>query len=340
MDTSPGLSRLTSSEMSGFWTGLMFVSPIHYVLKSFLTHVEDETIRTFVELCHTKSKEHMDGIISFLNKENFPVPRAITQNDVNLETPRLYSDVFYLNYLKQMTQSALMTYATFYSGSTRNDIRQFFGKLVDDLQSLDDKAIEILLSKGLYTRSPYIPIPKEAEVVKKSNLLTGFFNNNRRHLTVMEINQLFLNAQTNALGKAFLTGFLQVVQSKKIKEYLIRGQELSNKYYKTFSNLLLDEDLAIPTTFDGEVLESTQSPFSDRLMLIHLSVLFYIGLGNYGMALATSNRSDLTTLYYNVIEEVIAYAKDGMNILIENGWLEQPPLAPDRKALSQQKQSP
>lgn len=100
----------------------------------------------------------------------------------------------------------------------------------------------------------------------------------------MEINQLFRNAQTNALGKALLTGFIQVVQSKKIKEYFIRGQELSNKYFKTFSNLLLDEDLAIPATFDGEVLESTQSPFSDRLMLIHLSVLFYIGLGNYGIA--------------------------------------------------------
>lgn len=39
------------------------------------------------------------------------------------------------------------------------------------------------------------------------------------------------------------------------------------------------------------------------------------------------------SLYFPVIiAEIMLYGEDGMNIMINRGWLEQPPLAFDRKA--------
>jgi nitrogen fixation protein len=35
--------------------------------------------------------------------------------------------------------------------------------------------------------------------------------------------------------------------------------------------------------------------------------------------------------------EILQYAEDGANIMIDNGWREQPPQAPDRDQLANQK---
>lgn len=52
------------------------------------------------------------------------------------------------------------------------------------------------------------------------------------------------------------------------------------------------------------------------------------------MSIAASQRSDLGVMYSRLMTEVLKYGEDGVNILIDEGWLEQPPLAPDRDALS------
>ena len=60
-------------------------------------------------------------------------------------------------------------------------------------------------------------------------------------------------------------------------------------------------------------------------------------MGYYGMSIAASMRRDLGALYFKLMREVSAYSEDGANILIKHGWLEQPPMAPDRKAIAQGK---
>ena len=62
----------------------------------------------------------------------------------------------------------------------------------------------------------------------------------------MEISHLFLNTQTNAIGKALITGFAQIAQNEEVKQFLLRGKELSQKYVDTFSNFLIKEDLPAP----------------------------------------------------------------------------------------------
>jgi hypothetical protein len=43
---------------------------------------------------------------------------------------------------------------------------------------------------------------------------------------------------------------------------------------------------------------------------------------------------DLSAGYARFITEILQYGKDGFSIMIERAWMEQPPLAPDRKAMA------
>jgi len=61
------------------------------------------------------------------------------------------------------------------------------------------------------------------------------------------------------------------------------------------------------------------------------------GIGYYGKSLATSPRRDLSANYVRLTAEIGHYADDGVDIMIQNGWLEQPPQAVDRDQLSKGK---
>lgn len=68
--------------------------------------------------------------------------------------------------------------------------------------------------------------------------------------------------------------------------------------------------------------------------MFHTTALIASGIGHYGTGLATSSRRDLSVQYTRLSAENARYAEDGANIMIENGWMEQPPLAADRDALA------
>ncbi|WLR57170.1 DUF3231 family protein [Mesobacillus subterraneus] len=52
------------------------------------------------------------------------------------------------------------------------------------------------------------------------------------------------------------------------------------------------------------------------------------------MSVAASQRKDLAAIYARLNTEILIYAEDGANIMIDEGWLEQPPLSADRNDLA------
>ncbi len=54
----------------------------------------------------------------------------------------------------------------------------------------------------------------------------------------------------------------------------------------------------------------------------------------YGTAIGTSQRADLVLHYTRLAAEMAKYMEDGLNIMIENKWLEEPPLCDDREKLT------
>ncbi|UCZ55109.1 DUF3231 family protein [Bacillus shivajii] len=330
--TTHNSQPLTSVEVSSLWNGYLVESLVHHMFKYFLQNIDDPDIKELVETCHTLSKKQMDQYRSIFHKDNFPIPNGIQIEDINVNAPRLFSDIYYINYIKNMAKFALLMHVNAFTEVTRDDVTTLFSGFIDNLKDIEIKATDLMLSKGLYTRPPLVPIPESIDVVESKKFLGSFFESNRP-LTVHEISQLFTIAEGNALGKATSMAFSQVSQDKQIQEYILKGKDIAHRYIQLFNDVLLNEDIPTVKTYDSEVTEITVSPFSDRLLMFHVSLLAKAGIGNYGMAIAKTQRKDIGLMYARILAEATEYATEGAKLMIKKGWMEQPPLAANRDKL-------
>ncbi len=131
-----------------------------------------------------------------------------------------------------------------------------------------------------------------------------------------------------------LVGYAQGAKSKKVRNYCLRGKEISTKHVKVFAAMLTNDDLPSPMAWDLEVTDSTISPFSDKIIMFQTSLLIASSISNYATASAASMRSDIAASYIRLTAEVAQFSKDGIDIMIKNAWLEQPPQIPDHKKLA------
>jgi hypothetical protein len=251
---------------------------------------------------------------------------------VNIDAPRLYSDPFFLAYLRNLARLGLITYGLAVTTASREDVRQHFQQSLTEMVAVEDKAVKIEKEKGLYIRAPYIPTPERPEFVQTSEFLGSVFGT-RRPLSAVEIGNIFIGCQNNIMGKPLLMGFAQTAEAKELREYFLRGKEIAHKHVELLSALLINNDLPAPMSLDSYVTDSTVAPFSDKLMLEHTLLVTKAGLIYYGLALAGTARLDIIGSYARLVAEVLQYAEDGAQLAIRHKWLEQPPLAADRREL-------
>lgn len=102
---------LTAAEVSALWLQYLGDSMAICVYKYFLNIVENEEIRPILEFSLQLAESHVAKITEFLKSANYPVPLGFTKNDVNLNTPRLFSDQFLLFYSNMMTIHGLTAYS-------------------------------------------------------------------------------------------------------------------------------------------------------------------------------------------------------------------------------------
>jgi hypothetical protein len=128
-------------------------------------------------------------------------------------------------------------------------------------------------------------------------------------------------------------GLSQVAKSTQVRGFMIRGRDISEKHVEIFASILSKEFLPSASAWDTLPTDSTTSPFSDKLMMFHTSSLSATGIAHYGRSLGLSPRRDLGAHYVRLSAEIALFSEDGANIMIDNGWLEQPPQATDRDKL-------
>jgi hypothetical protein len=141
---------------------------------------------------------------------------------------------------------------------------------------------------------------------------------------------VFWDLKKIQLSKSLAIGFAQTAKSQKVRQYLWRGIEIYSKHIEILGNLLSNDHLPQPKSEEGEISNSTIAPFSDRLMMYHKSLLGATTIGFYGTAIGTCQRIDLSTHFSRLLVEMGKYMEDGFEIMIENKWAEQPPMADDR----------
>jgi hypothetical protein len=300
--------------------------------------VEDEEIKPIVDHALHLSKSHIKKLTTLFKEEKHHVPHGFTiEEDVDIHAPRLYTDSYVLNFINLMAKIGMTNYAAAISASVRADITEYYTECMAETIGLYKKSKELLLQKGLFIRSPYLLNPTEVEYVKKQGFVWDVIGE-KRPLIASEIGNLFTNIQRNALGSATLTGFSQVAESKDVTQFFTRGIEIGNKHIRLFSEKLQESNLPIPSTWAAEITTSTNKTFSDKLMMFFTSGMISLSVGYYGTAIAQSPRADIGVLYNRLSLEVQLYSEDGANIMIKNGWMEQPPMAADRDQLAHQKQ--
>ncbi|SES96742.1 Protein of unknown function [Salinibacillus kushneri] len=303
---------------------------LHY----FLNTLKDEEIKPLVQHALELAEGNLHAITEIFNKDNYPIPYGFNlEEDVNVNAPELFSDSYILNYLHLSVQIALQNYSLSLSQSVRKDVYSYFNECITQLTELLRETKELLLSKGLYQRSPYLPIPEHNDFVKKQSFMTGYFGE-RRPLLGLEISNLYANFQRNALGVATMIGFSQVASRKDVRQFLIRGKDIAQKHCEIFGSILREDNLDVPSTWDTEVTDSTTYTYSDKLMMYYSTTLIALSVGYYGASMSMSPRRDIGIMYGRLSQEILKYAEDGANIMIKHGWMEEPPRALDRDELA------
>lgn len=321
--------KLVSAEMGKLWATYMGNSMSKCILSYYLQHVEDEDIKNLLQNALYLCEEFMKTTKEIFDKESFPIPQGFGEADVNLGAPRLFEDEYYVHYLKYTAKAGLSIYNVAIPLVFRKDVKEFFIHCMHSTMSLMEQIKEILMNKGFIIKPPIIPVPEKVEFVHK-DFLNGFFGH-VRPLHALEIAHFYDNIENNVTSKALIMAFAQVVKDEKIRELFEKGRDGTTKNLERYMKMLTNENLPTPTFLDHLVTDTTFSPFSDKLMLFHKMDMFTMKIRAFGNSLAVNGRHDIGLLYTNSLMKVAVFVESAAKIMIEKGWMEQPPNAIDRK---------
>ncbi|KAF0822321.1 DUF3231 family protein [Cytobacillus firmus] len=330
--------RLTAPEMASLWTQYIFDTMSICFFRYALEHIEDPDVKSIYQTSLGLSQKHVQKITEFMLNENYPIPHGFTEkDDVNIQAPRLFQDPFYLNYIYIMTLQGMTGYSLSVGTSVRSDLRKYYITCMSETMELFDQSIDLMLSKGLFVRPPVISPPESVDFVKHQSFLTGWLGD-RRPLNAIEIGDITFNMLKMHLHAALKVGFIQVAQSKEIRQYFMRGLDIANKHIKIFESVFKEDKLNSPVSWQSMITSSTSMTFSDKYMMYQILLSTQLSLSFYGSALSVNSRRDLGAHYIRLILELLQFAEDGANLMIKNGWLEQPPTASDRGSLANRKE--
>ncbi|MCM3537371.1 DUF3231 family protein [Priestia endophytica] len=327
--------KLTSSEIGTLWAEYVNGTMTDVVNRYMFSIVEDESIKTIFEDAIKTFAKQKKQIVAFIENEGFPVPLGFTESDLNKGTEKLFTDIFCLNYLHIMTLHGLLGHTTALGVSVRKDLRDFYDSCNSDAKRMYHQTIELLLEKGNFQRDPLFYPATNPEFISSQDFTDGIFGKGRR-LSAPEIISISVNLKKSIMAKTLSIAFSQVAQSKKVRKFLEESENTADKQIQAFSKIMHADNLPVPRSWETEVTISTDSPFSDKLMLYHIGFLFQTAQAYHGTGLASAMRTDLITTYEGTILKNLMITKKWFDIMVKNKWLEQPPLAPNRKEIAKE----
>jgi hypothetical protein len=329
MDHHP---KLVSSEIAALWSAYMQNSMSRCVIQHFANVNEDPDMNELIQSALTNCSYVVQEVKQIFEQEKHAVPIGFTEDDVNSTAKRVYSDLFALRYIKYMAAAGTAAAAALLEVLARNDIRQLFSNTSAMFMKLYNDACDLLLKKGAFIRSPTIAPMEKAEYLQSESFLSGLIGKHRP-LTSIELAHISKNTETNSIGRTFVTGFSQTATSPEVRKFMERGTEIAAKHETVFREILVEDGVPLPSSWDSTISQSIDPPFSDKLMMFQTNSLSVLSIAGYGAAIGASLRKDLGAHYTRLVAEIMQYTADGMKLMIENRWMEQPPQNVDREAL-------
>jgi hypothetical protein len=141
--------------------------------------VEDIEIKSVLEYSLHLSKAHIQKLEALFTEEQLPIPEGFSEE---------------------------------------KDLCEFYSESLHESIKLFNKATEVMLKKGTFIRSPYIPDYHKVEYVQKQSYFAGLWGD-LRPLNVIDMTNLYFSLIQNQLGRSLLMGFSQVAKTPKVRDY-------------------------------------------------------------------------------------------------------------------------
>jgi len=324
--------RLSSWEMSQLWLIYQANSSIQCILQYFVATAQDPEIKAVLNDALNGITLQLSTVTNLFNTV-FPIPHGFSDEDVRPNAKRLYSDSLMLTWLRKIIKFGLVKLSHALPLASRPDVRDYLNNALVFTQSLFNKTQDLLVKKGIAIKPPYIPVPDKVNYVTDKYKYYGGLFGKKRPINVLELTHVFERLETKIAEKAMLLGFVQVVKDKEVKAYFSKGNDVVDKGIDRWSSILKDEDLSPSMHWTSEVTDSIESPFSDRLMLFHVMFSITYSITANGFALGNCNRTDIISSFSKATLDLGVYDKEGLDLMIDKGWLEEIPLAADREEI-------
>lgn len=324
-------SPLSTAEIGMLWLTYMEKTMILRITEYFLEKADDQEARNILGMCWQEVNYYTDLIKKLFEQQGVAIPIGFTEQDVNLEAPKLFDNGFDIMLLRVLKEMSMGLYTISMNMAYHVDVMTIFEGLNVVTQKIYKLATLYLLRKGILTLPPKGTMPKTTEYIKSKEYLAGLNPfSQKRALNDIELGILHHGIEANNVGFQLMTGFAQCAQDKEVKQYCVKGMELSKKQIQTFEEILLKSNVHFSAASGSTVTTSTVPPFSDKLVM-HC-IAFLNGFAIVGMSFGTffSLRNDITMQSTLIAKDVFFYGEEGIRLMIKKGWFEEPPQMEDR----------
>lgn len=320
------MTPLTSAEIGKLWGSFLSELGVERIFKVFSAHCEDQEIQTVMETALKFSHQNQKFLTSLFNEEGLTRPIGFADKDIHPEAPKMYKDLFYLYYLIFLAKAGVITNGFAIIVSTRNDVIDYYEQTIQQSELIYRMAKKILLKQGSPFEAPTIPLSNQIDMADNQSYL-GKMLGSQRKLNCLEGTELYAAHMNAFVIHQLMNGFSQLKIQPEFHDYFTKYRDLTAKHQKSFQSKMEKED--VPTLpFENLIYKKEKgqpSPFSEKLMLTHSLMFGSFLLTNYGHSISLSFRKDLSLDFGKKAVELDKNLGNGAKLLIDNGWLEEPP---------------
>jgi hypothetical protein len=332
-------TKITSGEIGILWMSYQVKSLLCNMNGLFAQKTTDQKAKDILNNYVMEAEKHIAEMKKIFENEKAVVPIAFDSRDVFDDAPALFDDMFHIMFLRTMAKINLGFNSIHLGMSYRKDIREFFINALKLSQDTYNICTDYLTEQGVLARPPYVSMPKEVEFIEAEKYMSGIqLMGNKRALNTLEISYIYFMIEANVMGMQLMTGFAQVAKEKEVKDYFVKGKELSKKIVSDLSGIILQSDIQPPTSWAGKATDSIVPPFSDKMMMFLSNILSSYAMGSNALGMSFSMRSDLPVKLAVLAKNTLDYARAGGKLMIKHKWLEEPPQMEDRNQLISSKQ--
>jgi hypothetical protein len=324
---------ITASEVAYLWNTYLLNSKAKHILMYAVTQCDDKDIRSILQLSLDLSAQYLSKIKVIFDGENQRTPYGFSEEDVYVNAPKIYSDKLLLYILKVYSIVGLTNYGMALSLSPRQDIRKFFTDAMISSIDLSNKIDDTALEKGIYLRTPNIPATQKVEFAEDKSIM-GKIIGHKRPLTTLEITSIFDCSMVNLISEAQFLGMAQTIEDTRLKDFVSRARKTLKEQAETLNELLHKEDLPFPPSLESEVLNSSESTFSDRLSMFFCFATLADVLNIFSIGKVGAMRKDVFMTLSELSSEVLLLIKDATDLMLERNWFEEMPKNIDREHIT------